>query len=193
MLRYRIAIVVGALTVFAPRLVAQQQAVSDERGIYEAVMKAVIKGGVPASFVVPAERRSLPPPSASDWSRLGSVPAELRAKVAKLPVPPSADDKDLQKPEFFPAGAHIVPGAELHALTSSGPKENNSYPALVAKYQARDIMSFTKPVATDDGFDILVHFGHGCGSVCGANGYAWLHRGSKTDPWTVKVVITAVA
>jgi len=186
-----IAIFIASVTILAPRLVAQEAAVNDERGIYEAVTKEIFKSGVPASFVVPAVPRVVPPLSASQWDRLGAVPTELRTKVANLPPTPSPEDRGLHKPEAFPAGAHIVPAADLRALTTGAP--NNGYPAMQAKYQARDMVSFSKPIATADGLDVLVSFGHGCGALCGTAGYAWLHRASKTDPWTVKIVIIAVA
>jgi hypothetical protein len=188
-----IAVAIGVLTVLAPALPAQQQAaVNDERAVYEAVLKEIFKGGaVPASFVVPAEPRLVPPPSTSQWDRLGAVPTELRTKVASLPATPSPEERGLHKAESFPPGAHIVPATERRDLTSGA--QNNGYPEMLAKYQARDLVSFSKPIATADGLDAFVWFGHGCGLLCGTVGYAWLHRASKTDPWTVKILYVAVA
>ncbi|HEX5069576.1 MAG TPA: hypothetical protein VFV78_05105 [Vicinamibacterales bacterium] len=182
-----------AAAVLALFSVPQAATPSDTRGINDAVVAAIFKDGKgPLSFVVRAEYRPMVKPNNGIVAKLGSVPAELFRKVEQAVATPPAPG-ELHAAANFPAAAHIVPGEELTMLVRGAPIGTNGYPALQEKYQTRDMLSFSRPVMTDDRLNVLVWYSHGCGSLCGSVGYVLLRRETITSPWVSTLLVVAVA
>ncbi|HEX5069575.1 MAG TPA: hypothetical protein VFV78_05100 [Vicinamibacterales bacterium] len=175
-----------------------QAATDDTRGIYDAVLAAVFKHvreEVPTSFIVADYKRPVVPPTEWAWQRLGA-PAELKAKAAQLPawrVPTKEEPPNIQphRREDFPAGTQFASIDELRPLMSVAPPRGTN--PIEAKYHVRWLIDLSAPLVTEAGLDALVQFGYGCGDLCGAGGYAWLHRPTRTTPWTVQLVVTIVS
>ena len=180
-------------------LVAQSvppQTGTEPRGIYDAVLREVfarhLNQVVPASYVLKAEYRAMGRASDRVWTAFAGAPAALRTMVEQaIAAPPGPDD--VHDPSHFAAAAHIVPTAEVTALTRSAPIEPTGYPAVAQKYQARALVSLSKIVLTADRLDAMVYFSIGCGLRCGADGYVWLHRKTIADSWTAKLQYTGMA
>lgn len=176
--------------LFVVAAIPSQQLPNETRGIYEAVARAVLKDGVPAAFIVIDDWRPVPPATAWVWERLPGVPAELRKKVAELPKPPVGETGEHYKVEDLPQGARLVTVDEIRPVVSRWPPGTNP---IEEKYGTKWQLSFSKPVMTDDGLDAVVYWGYGCGPLCGAGGYAWLHRTARGSAWAVQTVTTIVS
>jgi hypothetical protein len=153
-----------------------------DRGIYEATLRDLFRGSLPAAFVIQSMPLSLPQPSASDWNWFGPATGTLQATVeATAPVAAAPFSSEL-----FPAGTTLMSREDLMAFFRNAPNLNDRWGAFRERFKVTAFEGFSRPATTDAGLDALVYYSHSCGSLCGESGFAWLHRSSTTATWVVE-------
>jgi hypothetical protein len=155
------------------------------RPIFEAVLREIYKGTVPAQPVI--ETVSVVPsrPDARDWeTALLGAPAELRTKleVAENRQPVWLNAASL------PPGTRLVSRDALSEVFRSAPTAdlNSGWDRFRARYGVTSYVALSRALVTDDGRDALVFFRHACGSLCGEGTLLWLRRFPADGPWTVR-------
>lgn len=134
-------------------------------GVYEAVLRHVYKGSVPAAPIVRATSL-IQPFDELEWpARLAAVPLTLQ----KASSTPEARRPVTLRAESLPTGARLVESIK-----------NTDLP-----YTA-----FSRVFATDDRLGALVVFTHVCGSLCAESTMAWLGREASSAQWTIRATYT---
>jgi len=178
---------VAAITIGVVLLAVQTRGIAqarDERGIYEAVIKMMLRGDLPSALVIQTPPLVLRLPSASDWRMLSPESDTLQTKI-EAARPGSADPIS---GESFPPGTQLVPKEQIEDLFRTAPRGNSpedSWIPFRARFNVSSIQAFSRPIITNDGLDALVYYSHSCGTLCGETGYAVLHRSSPSEAWVV--------
>jgi hypothetical protein len=157
---------------------------SANRGVYEAMFKALLRGDLPTVLVVQAVPLSLPSPSAADWQWFGAGTEALRIKVETS----RPSDVEPFAVDAFPPGTQLVPREAIQELFRTAPPGRSPEDRWIpfrTRYKAQTFQGFSRPVQSQDGLDAFLYYSHNCGSLCGQSGYAWLHRASSGSVWTV--------
>jgi len=179
--------IVAAIAISVVLLAIQTRGITqarEDRGIYEAVIKALLRGDLPSALVIQAPPLGLPLPSASDWRLLDPEISTLQTKVEAARLGPA----DSFSGESFPPGTQLVPKEQIEELFRTAPRGNSledRWLPFRSRFNVSSFQAFSRPIITDDGLNALVYYSHSCGTLCGETGYAVLHRSSLSEAWVV--------
>ena len=179
----RVVAAIATMAVLGAQTRAAPQA-REERGIYEAVIKMLVRGDLPSKLVIRTPHLVFPVPSTIELGPLGPASGTLQTKV-QAARPSQAESINV---ESFPAGTQFVAKEEIDEIFRTAPRGNSPDSRWIPfreRFNATSYQAFSRPIVTDDGLDALVYYQHACGSLCGESGYVWLHRSSTADAWMV--------
>jgi hypothetical protein len=170
------ATLIAAFAVSPPS--AQSAVEGPDADIFAVLLPGLARNDGGSNYVVdetPLGARKL---SDAEWQWLGPRTAALRAvseTLAAVPVGPFDSAS-------FPPRVTLITRDVAQKYQRA---EEAVWVQFRDEFKTRSLWRFSRPVITDDGLDALVWSAQACGSMCGRTDVHWLHRVSRSDPWTI--------
>jgi hypothetical protein len=172
----------AATVIFACTLspLSAQSAVSCDADIFTVLLRthAGVDGG-PTYVVDETPLFPVQKLSDSEWQWFGPSTTALRTVAETVAVAPAGRFDSASFPPWVTLITRDV------AQKFLGGREEAIWAQFREAFKVRSIWRFSRPVITEDGLDALVWSAQACGSMCGRTDVHWLHRASRSDPWTV--------